>query len=93
MALMSRKVMENKRRQHALVTAHKRRLRDEVLPKLRETKLEWYNNSRKNKLNIQRKWYAQKAEVQGQQRSQRIKHKNAIAAHKRRIKAELANRM
>jgi hypothetical protein len=92
MALMARKVMENKRRQHELVTAHKRRIRDEVIPKLRTTKRDWYNTSRQNKLNIQRKWNAQKALVQGQQRSQQIKHKNAIAAHKRRIKAELAKR-
>ena len=92
MALMVRKVMENRRRQHAVVTAHKRRIRDEVIPQLRTTKREWYNTSRQNKLNIQRKWNAQKALVQGQQRGQQIKHKNAIAAHKRRIKAELAKR-
>ena len=84
--------MENRRRQHALVTAHKRRIRDEVIPQLRKTKKEWYETSCRNKLNIQRKWNAQKAVVQGQQRGQQIKHKNAIAAHKRRIKAELAKR-
>ena len=92
MALMVRKVMENRRRQHALVTAHKRRIRDEVIPQLRKTKKDWYETSCRNKLNIQRKWNAQKAVVQGQQRGQQIKHKNAIAAHKRRIKAELAKR-
>jgi hypothetical protein len=92
MALMASKVMENRRRQHTLVTAHKRRIRDEVIPQLRKTKREWYEASRQNKLNIQRKWNAQKAEVQGQQRGMQIKHKNAIAAHKRRIKAELAKR-
>ncbi len=31
MALLSQKVLDNRRRQHALVTAHKRRIRDEVL--------------------------------------------------------------
>lgn len=92
MALMVRKVMENRRRQHTLVTAHKRRIRDEVIPQLRKTKREWYETSRLNKLSIQGRWNAQKSVVQGQQRSQQIKHKNAIAAHKRRIKAELARR-
>lgn len=84
--------MENKRRQHTLVTAHKRRIRDEIIPQLRKTKREWYDTSRRNKRSIQRRWNAQKAEVQGQQRGQQIKHKNAIAAHKRRIRAELAKR-
>lgn len=92
MALMARKVMENRRRQHTLVTAHKRRIRDEVIPQLRKTKREWYETSRQNKLNIQGRWNSQKAKVQGQQRGQQIKHKNAIAAHKRRIRAELAKR-
>jgi hypothetical protein len=92
MALMVRKVMENRRRQHTIVTAHKRRIRDEVIPKLRATKREWYDTSRRNKLSIQGRWNSQKAEVQGQQRCQQIKHKNAISAHKRRIKAELAKR-
>ena len=89
---MVRKVMENKRRQHALVTGHKRRIRFEVIPRLMKTKREWYETSRCNKLEIQRRWNAQKAEVQGQQRIQQIKHKNTIVAHKRRIKVEIAKR-
>ena len=92
MALMMRKVMENRRRQHSLVTAHKRRIRDEVLPQLRETKRNWYEASRRNKLDIKNRWNAQKASVQGKQRSQQIKHRNTIIAHKRRIKAELLRR-
>lgn len=36
MALMVRKVMENRRRQYTLVTAHKKRVRGEVIPKLRK---------------------------------------------------------
>jgi hypothetical protein len=92
MALMMRKVMENRRRQHALVTAHKRKLRDEVLPQLRETKRNWYEASRRHKLEIKNKWNTQKASVQGKQRAQQVKHRNAIITHKRRIKAELLRR-
>jgi hypothetical protein len=85
MALMMRKIMANRRLQHEKVTAHKRRLRDEVMPKLRQTKLDWFNASRKNKQDIQKKWNSQKALVQGQQ--------NAIINHKRRIRSEIAKRM
>jgi hypothetical protein len=92
MALMVRKVMENRRRQHGLVTAHKRRIRFEVIPQLRKTKRDWYETSRQSKLSIQGRWNAQKTKVQGEQRAQQIKHKNSIVAHKRRIKAELAKR-
>ena len=34
MALLSQKILDNRRRQHAVVTAHKRRIRDEVRPQL-----------------------------------------------------------
>ena len=92
MALLSRKILENRRRQHALVTAHKRRLRDEVRPKLQQVKRAWSESSRENNRKIKEKWHAQKARVSGIQRDQKILHKSKILAHKRRIRAELANR-
>jgi len=36
--LLKQKVLENKRRQHAFVTAHKKKLRDEDKPRLREAR-------------------------------------------------------
>lgn len=92
MARLSQKVLENRKRQHAFVTAHKRRIRDEVNPQLRAAKRTWYDASRENNLQIKRKWHDQKARVQEQQRSQKLKHKAAIRAHKRRIRAEMARR-
>lgn len=92
MARLTEKVLENRKRQHAYVTAHKRRIRDEVNPRLRATKRAWYDASLENNLSIKRKWHDQKARVQGQQRSQKQKHKAAILTHKRRIKAEMARR-
>jgi hypothetical protein len=92
MALLSRKILENRRRQHALVTAHKRRIRDEVRPKLLQVKRAWSESSRENNRKIKERWHAQKAKVGGMQRDQKILHNSKILAHKRRIRAELANR-
>jgi len=44
--LSKQKVMENKRRQHALVTAHKKKLRDEDKPRLREARRAQMENVR-----------------------------------------------
>ncbi len=92
MALLSQKILENRRRQHVLVTAHKRRIRDEVRPKLLQVKRAWSEGSRENNRKIKERWHAQKAKVAGIQRDQKILHKSKILAHKRRIRAELANR-
>lgn len=79
-------------RQHGLVTAHKKRIRDEVNPQLRAAKKAWYDSSRENNLLIKRKWHDQKARVQEHQRNQKLKHKATILAHKKRIRAEVARR-
>ncbi len=92
MAHLARKVLENRRRQHAYVTAHKRRIRDEVNVQLQDAKRAWYEASKENKVTIKRKWHAQKTRVQGQQRNQKLKHKATIQAHKRRIREEMAKR-
>lgn len=92
MAHLARKVLENRRRQHAYKTAHKRKIRDEVNPQLRDAKRAWYEASRENNLQIKRKWHAQRTRVQGQQRNQKLKHKATIVAHKRRIRDEMARR-
>jgi hypothetical protein len=92
MALLSRKILENRRRQHVLVTAHKRRIRDEVRPQLMQVKRAWSESSRENNRKIKERWHIQKAKVGGMQRDQKILHKSKILAHKRRIRAELANR-
>ena len=92
MALLSQKILENRRRQHVLVTAHKRRIRDEVRPKLRQVKIAWSESSRENKRKIREIWHTQKAKVSGIQRDQKCIQRSKILAHKRRIRAELANR-
>jgi hypothetical protein len=92
MARLARKVLENRRKQHAYVTAHKRRIRDEVKVQLRNTKRSWFEASTENNLLIKRKWHAQKSRVQGQQRNQKLRHKAAIMDHKRRIREEMARR-
>lgn len=92
MALLSQKVLDNRRRQHAQVTAHKRRIRDEVRPALMQTKRAWYENSRNNNLKIKLRWHAQRTSVKTIQRTQRLIHRAKILAHKRRIKSEMASR-
>jgi len=92
MARMMQKVLENRRRQHAFVTAHRRRIRDEVKPQLMAAKRAWSDASKEDKLKIKCKWHAQRSLVQETQRDQKIKHKVLIQSHKRRIKAELAGR-
>ncbi|NPV63355.1 MAG: hypothetical protein HPY61_12155 [Methanotrichaceae archaeon] len=84
--------MENKRKQHNQVLAHKRKIRDEVNPQLRAAKRSWSDASKENKLKIKLMWHEQKCRVQGHQRQQKIKHKAQILAHKRRIKREMLNR-
>lgn len=92
MALLSRKILENRRRQHVLVTAHKRRIRDEVRPQLMQVKRAWSDRSKENNRKKRETWQTQKAKVGGLQRAQKINHRCKILAHKRRIKAEMANR-
>ncbi len=92
MALLAQKVLENRRRQHALVTAHKRRIRDEVRPQLCAVKRDWYDSSRESNRKIKERWHTQKARVKAAQRDQKLKHKAKILAHRRRIRAEMANR-
>jgi len=92
MALLSQKVLDNRRRQHALVTAHKRKIRDEVLPALMQTKRTWYVSSRNNNRKIKERWHAKRTTVRVIQRTQRLIHKAKILAHKRRIRSEMANR-
>jgi hypothetical protein len=92
MAHLARAVLENRRRQHALVTAHKRRIRDEVRPKLQQVKREWNDASREGNRKIREKWHAQRTKVRGMQRDQKLRHKAKILAHRRRIRAEVAAR-
>lgn len=92
MALLSQKVLENRRRQHALVTAHKRKIRDEIRPALMETKRSWYVSSRQSNQMIKERWHAQKTKVRDLQRAQKLAHKAKILAHRKRIRAEMANR-
>ena len=92
MALLSQKVLDNRRRQHAVVTAHKRRIRDEVLPSLMATKRAWYEGSRENNQKIKERWYTQRVKVRDLQRTKKLIHKAKILAHRRRIRNEMANR-
>jgi len=90
--MLSEQILENRRRQHYQVVAHKRKIRDEINPRLRAAKRSWSNASRENKRKIKLTWHSQKCRVQAQQRQQKIKHKALVSAHKMRIKRELANR-
>ena len=92
MALLSQKILDNRRRQHALVTAHKRRIRDEVLSALMQTKRTWYESSKRSNRMIKDRWHTQKVKVRDVQRLQRLIHKAKMLAHKRRIRDEVANR-
>lgn len=92
MTPLSQKVLDNRRRQHAQVTAHRRRIRDEVRPALMQTKRNWYESSRNNNHNIKIKWHAQRKGVRMIQRSQRLIHRAKILAHRRRIRSDMANR-
>lgn len=89
---MNRRVLENKRKQHAIVTAHKRRIRDEVNPQLRTVKRAWSDASKSSNQKIKRKWHEQKTRVQGLQRDQTLRHEVKILAHRRRIRDEMARR-
>lgn len=89
---LTQKVLDNKRRQHAYVLAHKRRIRDEVNPRLRATKRAWWEASCRNKRMIDLKWRTKSCEVRLMQKEQQRKHRETINAHKRRIRAEVAKR-
>jgi hypothetical protein len=92
MALLSQNILDNRRRQHALVTAHKRRIRDEVRPQLQSVKRAWNEASKENNRKIRERWHTQKTRVAAAQREQKLKHKAKILAHRRRIRAEIASR-
>lgn len=87
-----RKIIENKRRQRAIVVAHKlkakahqRKIRDVVKPQLREKKRGWYASTINNKLTIQQKWAKQKTNSQKKLKETQRKHRAMVTAHKRRI--------
>ena len=92
MALLAQKILENRRRQHALVTAHKRRIRDEVRPQLREVKRSWFDASRESNRKIREKWHSQRTKVRAAQRDVKLRHKAKILAHRKRLRAEMASR-
>ncbi len=92
MALLAQKVLENKRRQHTLVTAHKRRIRDEVRPQLRSVKRSWYDASRESNRKIRERWYSQRTRVRAAQRDVKLRHKAKILAHRKRLRTEMASR-
>ena len=92
MARLMQKLLDNRRRQHAFVTAHKRKIRDEVNPKLRAAKRAWSDSSKEKNLAMKRNWHSQRTRVQGIQRDQKRLHKMKIMAHRRRLKVEIAAR-
>lgn len=92
MPILSQKILDNRRRQHAVVTAHKRKIRDEIRPSLMQTKRNWYEASNRSNQMIKERWHTQKTKVSAAQREQKLLHKAKILAHRRRIRAEMANR-
>ena len=92
MPILSQRILDNRRLQHAVVTAHKRKIRDEIRPSLMQTKRNWYEASNRSNQMIKERWHTQKAKVSAAQRKQKLLHKAKILAHRRRIRAEMANR-
>lgn len=92
MAILSQKILDNRRRQHAVVTAHKRKIRDEVRPSLMQTKRSWYESSRRSNQMIRERWHSKKTKVRDMQRLQKLIHKAKILAHKKKIRNDMANR-
>ncbi|VVB68284.1 Uncharacterised protein [uncultured archaeon] len=92
MALLAQKVLENRRRQHALVTGHKRKIRDEVRPRLMQAKRSWYESSRESNRKIRERWHHQRTRVRAAQRDVKLRHKAKILAHRRRLRREMASR-
>jgi len=92
MAILAQKVLENRRRQHALVTRHKRKIRDEVRPQLMQAKRSWYESSLESNRKIRERWHLQRARVRAAQRDVKLRHKAKILAHRRRLRTEMANR-
>lgn len=86
-------VIKNKRKQHAIVAEHKRkvqdhklRLRTEVVPQMRRTKQEWYVNSKGNLLDIRRKWAVQMVKARSHMKAQQRLHREKINAHKIKVR-------
>jgi len=88
----SHNALDNRRRQHVLVSAHKRKIRDEIRPQLMETKREWYVSSKNNNKIIKERWHTQKTRVRNLQREQKLLHRTKILAHKKRIREQMARR-
>lgn len=85
------RIMENRRIQHAKVTAHRMRLRDEILPYLRSRREEMACKAASHRLRIKRAWRESLAKSTGHMRDVRRKHISTIALHKRRL-AEMRSR-
>lgn len=86
-------VIKNKRKQRAVVTEHKRKVQDhklmirmEIMPQMRKTKQDWYLNSKRNLLDIRRKWAAQRTKAHSQIKAQNRLHREKINAHKIKVK-------
>jgi hypothetical protein len=92
MAILSQKILDNRRRQHSVVTAHKRKIRDEIRPSLMQTKRSWYESSNKSNQMIKSRWHAQKTKVRAAQRAQKLIHKAKILEHRKKIRSEMSNR-
>lgn len=92
MAILSQKILDNRRRQHSVVTAHKRKIRDEIRPSLMQTKRSWYEDSNRSNKMIRDRWHAQKAKVSAAQRQQKLIHKAKILEHRRKIRTEMSKR-
>lgn len=87
MTPMSGKILENRRKQHAAVLAHKRKIRDEVRPHLRTKRLEWKEAATHHKVRIRSEWVKTMTQARGRQREVRIQHKELVAAHMRKMMA------
>jgi len=77
----------NRRKQHAVVLVHKRKLRDEIRPHLREKRQEWKSAATGHKIRISHEWVEAMTQARGRQREVKIRHKELVADHMRKMMA------
>ncbi|MDH7596331.1 MAG: hypothetical protein QHG98_01100 [Methanothrix sp.] len=84
---MTRKsrMMENRRIQHARVTAHRMRLMEEIVPYLRARREEMSCKAASHRLRIKRAWRESLAKSTNHMLDVRRKHASTIALHKKRL--------
>ncbi|MGB9901631.1 hypothetical protein [Methanothrix sp.] len=85
------RMMENRRIQHAKVTAHRMRLMGEIVPYLRSRRKEMSRKAASHRLRIKNAWRKSLENSTKHMLDVRRKHVSKIALHKKRL-AEMRSR-